>query len=525
MKQYIINLCLAIIIILITTASVFAQGNLSGSFETNSIYYLNDGKAGITAPDDKLGSNNYFKLDYQYKKFKAGVQYEAYLPVLQGLPTTLRNSGLEFKYASFQDSNFSITAGDFYDQFGNGLIFRAYEERAIGLNTSVEGVRLAYSFRDLIHVKGIVGRSREFMDKAPSNIKGASLSVDIASLLKLDNSIADAAINVINRYEGYAGQEPINPNVQAYSFNINWNVNAFSFQGEYAYKSKDNSVYSNNRNKDGSAILLELGYNAKGFGSLLTLRRLEYMQFGTTRGITGIGRDLNYLPALTKQHSYSLAVLNPHSTMGNQETGGQLDVQYNLKQQSLLGGKYGIQLSINASTYYNLQGDAVNGYDFFTPGTTKYYQDVNIEIEKRINASVITHLFYSNQSFNPVVIGKENTLYKSNIVAGDLRWQSTPTKSFRFEAQHLWSKDYMNNWAAALIEFSASPAFTCFVGDMYNYGDSNIHYYKLGSSYTFSRTRIALNYGRNREGLICAGGVCLYMPAYTGLNLSVTSSF
>ncbi|MBN8787183.1 MAG: hypothetical protein J0I84_08835 [Terrimonas sp.] len=525
MKQNIIHICLILFIILISIQSIYAQGNLSGSFETNSIYYVKDSKPGIVAPDDKFGSDNYFKLDYRYRKFSAGVQYEAYLPVLQGLPSTLRNSGLVFKYASFRDSNFSVTAGDFYEQFGNGLIFRAYEERAIGLNTAVEGVRLAYSFRNLIHVKGIAGRSREFMDKAASNIKAAGLSVDIASLLKLENSTADAAVNMINRYVSYAGQEPINLNVQAYSFNINWNVHALSLQGEYAYKSKDNSVYTNNRNKDGSALLLEIGYNTPGFGSLLTLRRLEYMQFGTTRGITGIGRDLNYLPALTKQHSYSLAVLNPHNTMGNGETGGQLDIQYNLPQGSVTGGKYGMQLSLNASTYYNLQGDVINGYDFFATGKTKYYQDINLDIEKRFSTSMLAHLFYANQQFNPVIIGKESSLYKSHIVAGDLRWQPTAKNSFRFELQHLWSGDYLKNWAAALIEFSAAPSFTCFIGDMHNYGDSNIHYYRLGSSYTFSRTRIALNYGRNREGLICAGGVCLYMPAYTGFNLSIASSF
>lgn len=525
MKQAIILTCLTVAIICTGTISVSAQGNLSGSFETNSVYYLNDSRAGIIAPDDKTGSNNYFKSDYRYKKFSAGVQYEAYLPVLQGLPSTLRNSGLTFKYASFQDSNFSVTAGDFYDQLGNGLIFRAYEERAIGLNTAVEGVRLAYSFHNLVNVKGFAGRSREFMDRAASNVKGGSLSVDIASALRLERSTANAAIHIINRYVAYAGQEPIDPNVQAYSFTMDWTIDAFSFQGEYAYKSRDNSTYSNNRNKDGSALLLEIGYNTPGFGSSLTLRRLEYMQLGTTRGITGIGRDLNYLPALTKQHSYSLAMLNPHNTMGNEETGGQLDIQYNIKQGSLLGGKYGIPLSLNASTYYNLQGDVVNGYSFFTPGSTKYFRDINIEMEKRISASVLTHLFYANQQFNPMVIGKENSLYTSHTLAGDLRWQLKQAQSLRFELQHLWSKDYQKNWAAALVELSASPAFTCFIGDMYNYGDTNMHYYKLGGSYSFSRTRVGLTYGRSREGLICAGGVCLYMPAYTGLNLSLTSSF
>lgn len=160
-----IPVCLGMCL-LVATGELYAQGNLSGSVETNSIYYLTDRKSGAVVPGNKVGSDNYVKLDYQYKKFRAGVQYEAYLPVLQGLPPTLRNSGLVFKYASFQDSNLNITAGDFYDQLGNGLIFRSYEERSIGLNTSLEGVRIMYTFRNFLHIKGMLGRPREFMDKA-----------------------------------------------------------------------------------------------------------------------------------------------------------------------------------------------------------------------------------------------------------------------------------------------------------------------------------------------------------------------
>lgn len=525
MKKRSLDICLLCTIVLLTNQYVYAQGNLSGSFETNSIYYHHDPKAGIEAPEDRIGSNNYFKLDYQYKKFKAGVQYEAYLPVIQGLPTPLRKSGLPFKYASFQDSNFSVTAGDFYDQLGNGLIFRAYEERALGLNTSLEGARATYAFRDLLHVKAFAGRSRYFMEKTESNVKAASLSLDIASLLKTESMAGSAAFNVINRFEEYTGQDAVKPNVQAYSLNLNWEFNAFSLGTEYAYKSVDNSVYSFNRKKDGSAFLLELGYNTAGLGSSLVFRRLEYMQFGTTRGITGVGRDLNYLPALTKQHAYSLAMLNPHNTMGNEEWGGQLDLQYHIKGGTLLGGTNGAQVTVNVSTYYNLQGDAVNGYEFFTPGTTRYFHDLNLEIEKRVNDRLLAHLFYANQSFNPMVMGKENTLYRSSIVAGDLRWQTSDKKSLRFEAQHLWSEDFQKNWMAGTVEFTVAPSFSGFISDMYNYGDTGIHYYRLGGSYSFSRTRLGVSYGRSREGLICAGGVCLYMPAYTGLNLTVTSSF
>jgi hypothetical protein len=60
---------------------------------------------------------------------------------------------------------------------------------------------------------------------------------------------------------------------------------------------------------------------------------------------------------------------------------------------------------------------------------------------------------------------------------------------------------------------------------MFNHGDTKIHYYNAGFSYTAGRTRVALSYGRNRAGMICSGGVCRYTPAYTGFNLLLSATF
>jgi hypothetical protein len=510
---------------LLTSLFLQAQNRLSGGFETNSIYYFDDERTDAVAPGNNLGSNNYFKFDYQYRKFRAGIQYEAYLPVLQGLPPALNGTGIAMKYASFEDDNLTVTAGDFYEQFGAGLIFRAYEERQLGLNTAVEGVHIAYSFRDIVRIKGFAGRPREFMDRAGSTVKGASMNIDLASLLKFENHTLTGEINYIGRYMTYTGQADVNPNVNACSFRGNWMYGGFSLQGEYAWKSKDPALYNDNLNKDGSALLVELGYDNAGFGSLLSFRRLEYMQFGATRGISGVGRNLNYLPALTQQYSYSLVNLNPYNTMGNNEIGGQLDLHYRIKRNTFPGGKYGARIALNVSTYYNLKGDTEHGYEFLNTGTTRYYQAINVEMEKKLNDAFKLLLLYSNQVYNPLVAGKADALYFSNAAVADLEWTLNDTKSFRFEAQHLWTKDDHKNWTAALIEFNVAPAWSFFVNDMYNYGDTNTHYYGGGGSYTVSRTRIALKYGRNREGVICAGGVCMVMPAYTGFNLLLTSSF
>ena len=65
------------------------DGQLTGSFETNTIYYVDDnglGEAG-KAPKDHFGSNNYLKADYTYGRFSAGLQADAYLPA----PARLRD--------------------------------------------------------------------------------------------------------------------------------------------------------------------------------------------------------------------------------------------------------------------------------------------------------------------------------------------------------------------------------------------------------------------------------------------------
>ena len=68
-----------------------------------------------------------------------------------------------------------------------------------------------------------------------------------------------------------------------------------------------------------------------------------------------------------------------------------------------------------------------------------------------------------------------------------------------------------------------------YVTDIYNYGndeeDMQIHYYNVGGSFTKGATRIALNYGRQRGGLVCVGGVCRFVPENTGLTLNLNTTF
>ena len=125
------------------------KGHLTGSLESNSIYYVKDN--GLDAnnsvsPDDRFGSNNYLKLDYTLGRFSAGVQLEGYLPALQGYDIGIyghnKKAILGIKYAAWEDDNYSFRVGDIFEQFGSGLIFRSYEDRTLGINNSIEGCLL-----------------------------------------------------------------------------------------------------------------------------------------------------------------------------------------------------------------------------------------------------------------------------------------------------------------------------------------------------------------------------------------------
>ena len=159
------------------------NGQVSGSFESTSIGYVND-KRLDAAPEDHFGSNNYMKVDYANGRFSAGIQANAFLPVLQGYEDLA--DGYKFylasKYIQWRDKNYEILVGDIFDQYGNGLIYRSFEDRQLGFNNSIEGVRAGYNFGRYVSLKGMYGRPRLYTEYASSWVRGADLVVSLADI-------------------------------------------------------------------------------------------------------------------------------------------------------------------------------------------------------------------------------------------------------------------------------------------------------------------------------------------------------
>ena len=227
------------------------------------------------------------------------------------------------------------------------------------------------------------------------------------------------------------------------------------------------------------------------------------------------------------QYTYMLTTINPYSSqtgdikpgfVNSGEMGGQLDVFYNFRRGTVLGGKRGMRVHANFSTYYTIAEEGT-----FRAGNL-LFRDLSLDVEKQWSKKFKSTFLWSRQAYSPKY-GANKTIYLSNIFVADLLYKFTDTFSTRLELQYLYTQEDKKDWVAALLEVSFAPHWSIYASDMYNNGSTLIHYYNGGVSYSKSRTRIALGYGRYRAGYICSGGVCRAIPAYTGANLAVTMSF
>jgi hypothetical protein len=245
---------------------------------------------------------------------------------------------------------------------------------------------------------------------------------------------------------------------------------------------------------------------------------MENMDFRGERGETGTSVPVNFIPALTKQSDYLTTGIYVYAAQAFNETGGQLDLFYTLKGSANRPSRF----SFNLSHY----GALTDNHNIFTPGGQNFYNDANIEWKKKWDEKWTTDLSYYNIFYNKAVV--QGGLYpniNANIVVLNSLYKYAKRNSFRFELQNLFTKQDEGNWGAALTEFGFAPAYTFFMSDLYNYGLTKIHYPNVGGSFARGGTRFSANYGRQRAGLFCVGGVCRYVPATTGITLTLTTTF
>ena len=547
MKQ--INL---LIFILFTTIFT-AQENtyVSGSFESNSQILQDDSGLNFNAPSDNFRSNNYFQLDFQNGKILYGVQFESYLPsALLGYSDVFSdNSEIAQYYLKYQNEKNEITIGSFYEQFGNGLIFRAWEDRQLGINNSIMGVNYKYYPSDNLEFSIIHGKQRVGFDFSNSVISGLNSDYNLNKLLKSEKLDISVGLGFVNRYQNLdAGfNEPKNVSVLGGRFNMFYEK--FYFNLEVAKKNSDvlanENIILSQRKYDGTALQLDVGYSRKGLGINTSFRRLENFNFYSDKLAEGNiynQQTVSFTPALTKQQDYLLTNIyvynaQPRLTINNLEKrageiGVQNDIFYTFDKESLLG-KFKTKLALNFSYWGSLNTTFNEDQSYetsFGGSNNRYYRDLNLEIKNRWNRKTSSTITLLDLSIDKGVsqggpVGVQGFI-NAKVGVIEINRIDQKNRNNRFVVQHLWTKEDKKNWLGFVYELGISNNINLFLSDIWNYGnDNDIHYYNLGGSFSKGASRVGFNYGRQRGGLICVGGVCRFVPESNGFNLNLSHSF
>lgn len=538
------------------SAQDLLQGKISGNLQLDAQVYKADSAIGAYEVSEHMLMNSFANIHYTLGNFNAGMRFESYLNPIQGFDKRYKGTGVPFWFASWEKESFGITVGHFYEQFGSGMTLRSYEERNLGYDNAIKGARVIFKPYRGIALKALIGTQRFFWESGPGIVRG--IDGDFA-LNDIFNETTGKYPRVtvggsfVSKYEpsseilvGDKGDLLLilPENVAAMAGRMNLNYKGFNIDGEYTYKYNDPSAVNNFIYKNGQSLLVQASYSEKGLGIMLSGKVTDNMSFKSKRTEKGSVLDINYLPALTRQHAYTLSAMYPYATQPNGEFALQGQVNYKIPKGSTLGGKYGVDIAVNFSRITELKRSAVNdsipigeggtlGYktDFFSISDSLFFQDFNIEVQHKFNSDFKALISWVNINYNIDVIEGHTgePMVKANILIFDATYKFSPKNALKAEFQHLSTKQDEGNWAQGMLEFTFAPTWFVTVVDQYNYGnddkDRRFHFPTVAVGYTQDSNRLQIGYGKQREGIICVGGVCRNVPASNGLTITLTSSF
>ncbi|MCB0535049.1 MAG: hypothetical protein H6574_17050 [Lewinellaceae bacterium] len=546
MKKHLLHTFTLSFICLVQLTAQENGGRISGNLQSNGNFFITDEKIGATGTpqydNQKFGAESWLALNYSNWGFDMGIRFDMFNNSNLLNPTgSFTDEGIGRWYIHKEIHKFDLSGGYLYDQIGSGIIFRAYEERALMIDNALLGVKVGYKFNDRWKIKAFTGRQKRQFNTYGSIIRGGSLE----GFVKLDTvkniSIApgfgavartldEESVNrVVNEIATYAPQDSTGAQYNTYAMTLynTLHIGNFSWYVEGAYKTKD-VIYNEFEEKvtgglgklvntDGYTAYTSFTYGGGGLGITLEGKYTKNFRFRTDPFQIGVQGQINFLPPMARQNTFRLPARFSPNTQELGEKGFQLDARYAINKKLSVG--------LNVSDIYLLDN-------------TSLYREIAPEVTFKYKRKWQLLAGLQVLQYNIAVYqGKDDYVHTVTPYAEWL-YKFTPRKSLRVEAQYLNTEDEFGSWAFALVELGMAPHWLIYVSDMYKIQHADkenfpvektkfdgLHYPTLGIVYTFRANRFSLAYVKQVEGINCAGGICRYEPTFHGVRLQLSSSF
>lgn len=532
----------------------FSQNNshITGSLQANGNFFFAPdsvlGTAGIPQYDyQKFGAETWLNLNYSHNGLDVGVRFDMFNNSnLLNPNASYSDVGIGRYYIRKQINKFELAGGYLYDQIGAGIIYRAYEERALMIDNALLGAQVGYKFNENWKLRAFTGRQKQQFDRYGTVLRGGVLEGFVKPDSSKNFSFApgvgivgrtytkETVDEIANAIGGYLPVDSTGAQYNTYAATIFNTLTAgdFTWYIEAAGKTNDvindplalrtvaiegrlDTISGKLVNRTGYTFYSSLSYSKSGFGVTLEAKRTKDFSFRQNPYALGIQGPINFLPPMAKQNTYRLTTRFAPATQELGEQAVQLDLRYKFNKK--------LSASLNISEIQFLDG-------------TELYREITPEFtwkQKRKWQFIggLQVLKYNIQVYQ----GKGRYVDALTPYA-ELLYKFSPRKSLRVEAQYLNTKDEFGSWVNGLVEVGMAPHWIFYASDMYklNHNEAvslekskydGTHFPSLGVVYSHKSNRVSLAYVKQVEGINCAGGICRLEPAFNGIKLTVNSTF
>jgi hypothetical protein len=514
--------------LLVLFLPLFSSAQLSGDLMVNSNFYVKDTTIGATTSQylrEFSSSEAWMFLNYSVSGFNFSVRYDLFNnSALLDPNEVYTDQGLAFYAVNKKIGKLDVTAGHFYDQFGSGIIFRAFEDRILGLDYAINGLNLKYYFSDNARIKAFTGRQKNRFATHEQVLKGINYEHDFFLGENLSLFMGAGLVNrtidqetmtiLANEINSYPLEDRFVPKYNMFAATLYSTMvfKNFNLYVEYARKTPEaikNREGSKFVYEDGDVLYSSLNYSVKGFGLSLQHKRTKGFTMRTSPFTSFLVGTINYMPPMSKQHAKILPA------------------RYSISAQEL--GEIASQAEATFSP--NKKNTFTTNFTYVTDENNKkifheYYIDYYHKFSKKFKATFgLQSIYYDKEVYE----NEHEPSVKTITPFSEFVYKFDRKKSLRWELQYLLTEQDHGDFFFGLVEFNMAPHFSFSIADMINTKPLKVdkvkHYYNFFVAYTLNQTRFSLGYMKQVEGVVCTGGVCRVEPAFSGLKFNLTTSF
>jgi thiol-disulfide isomerase/thioredoxin len=429
---------------------------------------------------------NWLDASYQFGGFRTGILLNGQAPGEEGE----RRNDIRHRFLEFSSGAVEVRAGHFYGLYGRGLVFNAYEDRTVRVDTRLDGVAVRYR--------------RDRLGAAAFSGSPAARSLDLRAFDVEYNPVGTlhvAATGLTYRPDTFEADDGKVHRENVSAVRLRENFTFGDFYVEQGWKTGYDFDPFDDGTDAGKALYANLNLYRGPFSASWEFS--DYNRFEVVSRADGV-TALNRPPALASEFAWTLLNRAPHTLNANDEEGRKLDLTYaNPSGWSLLAS-----------------GADIERHD----GATIYQLGYISAAKDRLGDFRLLGAF-----------GYQDSDGLRQTVAGEVTWLATPTRSLTLQAEQQHVRvgggpgfdlgAYDQQWLK--LEYETAPRWAVAaileLNDKYDAqrspGEPAGPFPATQVTYTLSRGgNLNLWFGQRQSGFLCSGGVCKFEPEFEGVE-------